>query len=144
MSIMTARRLPFLAAALPAVAMALGSGATATATPPLSPPVIEEVFSVPGTVSAKFHNPNAEGVCWVYNDDTGEIFGGNNPTSFAIADGKMVQSSLGNGSLPAGQMRVRGACAWERPTGDPRHGYTSMTDVITVDVIGKPSTGSFG
>ncbi|WP_267465426.1 hypothetical protein [Nocardia abscessus] len=41
-------------------------------------------------------------------------------------------------------MHVRGACAWERPTGDPRHGYTSMTDVITVDVIGKPSTGSFG
>ncbi|WP_174187717.1 hypothetical protein [Nocardia barduliensis] len=145
MSIMIARRLPLLAVtALPALAMALGSGATATATPPLSPPVLEEVFSVPGTVSAKFHNPNAEGVCWVYNDDTGEIFGGNNPTSFAIANGKMVQTSLGNGSLPAGQMRVRGACAWERPPGDPRDGYTAVTDIVTVDVIGKPSTGSFG
>jgi hypothetical protein len=139
---MIMRRLPLLAfAALP---MAIGSGATATATPPLSPPVLEEVFSVPGTVSAKFHNPNAEGVCWVYNDNTGEIFGGNNPTSFAIADGKMVQTSLGNGALPAGRMRVRGACAWERPTGDPRDGDTSTTDVVTVDVVGKPSTGSFG
>ncbi|MGQ4597358.1 hypothetical protein [Nocardia sp. R6R-6] len=139
---MIIRRLPLLA--LAALAMAPGFGATATATPPLSSPVLEEVFSVPGTVSAKFRNPNAEGVCWVYNNDTGEIFGGNNPTSFAIPDGKMVQTSLGNGSLPAGQMRVRGACAWERPTGDPREGYTATTDIVTVDVIGKPSTGSFG
>ncbi|MEU1963448.1 hypothetical protein [Nocardia sp. NPDC019304] len=139
---MILRRLPLLA--LAAIPVALGSGATAAATPPLSPPVLEEVFSVPGTVSAKFHNRNAEGVCWVYNDDTGEIFGGNHPTSFAIADGKMVQTSLGNGSLPAGRMRVRGACAWERPTGDPRGGDTSVTEIVTVDVIGKPSTGSFG
>lgn len=135
---MTIRKLSLLA-----VAMALGSTGTAAATPTLYPPVIEEIFSVPGTVSAKFHNPNPEGVCWVYNDDTGEIFGGNNPTSFAT-DSRMVQTSLGNGSLPAGQMRVRGACAWERPVGDPRHGYTMTTDIITVEVIGKPATGSFG
>jgi hypothetical protein len=32
----------------------------------------------------------------------------------------------------------------ERPTGDPRDGDTSTTDVVTVDVVGKPSTGSFG
>ncbi|MGO4615929.1 hypothetical protein AB4305_28080 [Nocardia sp. 2YAB30] len=140
---MTNRRLPLLTlATLPAVATALASGTTAAADPGLAPPVIEEVFSLTGTVSAKFHNPNTQGVCWVYNDDTGEIFGGNNPTSFAIPNGKMVQSSLGNGSLPTGQMHVRGACAWERPTGN--HDYASTTDVITVDVTGKPSTGSFG
>ncbi|MEV0293355.1 hypothetical protein [Nocardia sp. NPDC050710] len=139
---MITQRLSLLAlTALPAVGMALAPAGTAVAAG-LTAPVIEEVFSVPGTVSAKFHNPNAEGVCWVFNADTGEIFGGNNPTSFAIADGKMVQTSLGNGSLPAGQMRVRGACAWHPPTGN--HDYASTTGIITVDVIGKPSTGSFG
>ncbi|MFI9503406.1 hypothetical protein [Nocardia sp. NPDC052566] len=132
-------------AALPVLAATLASGATATAAPSLAPPIMEEVFSVPGTVSAKFRNPNDGGFCWVINSDTGEIFGGNNPTSFAIADGKMVQSSLGNGGLPAGKMRVAGACAFDRPAGgDGRDGNASFTEVITVDVIGKPKTGSFG
>ncbi|MBB5912773.1 streptogramin lyase [Nocardia transvalensis] len=137
---MTIRRISLLAA-LPALATMLISGATAGADDVLEAPVMEEVFSVPGTVSAKFHNPNDRGVCWVYNDDTGEIFGGDNPTSYAIPDGKMVQTSLGNGALPAGVMRVRGACAFDRPTGN--HDYASTTDVITVEVTGKPSTGSF-
>lgn len=139
------RRLSRLAlCALPALAMTLASGATAAATPPIAPPIIEEVFSVPGTVSAKFRNPNNFGYCWVMNSDTSEIFGGNNPTSFATADGKMVQTSLGNGALPAGQMRVVGACGFERPNGNGRDGYFSSTDPITVEVVGKPRTGSFG
>lgn len=141
-SSMTNRRLPVLAlTALPAMAIAFGSGATAAASG-LEAPVMEEVFALTGTVSAKFHNPNDRGVCWVYNADTGEIFGGNNPTSFAVPDGKMVQTSLGNGNLPTGQVHVRGACAFDRPTGN--HDYASTTDIITVDVTGKPSTGSFG
>ncbi|MEV6275407.1 hypothetical protein [Nocardia sp. NPDC051832] len=139
---MTNRQLSRIALlALPAVAGVLASGATATAVPSIAPPVIEEVFSVPGTVSVKFHNPNDIGFCWIFNADTGEIFGGNNPTSFAL-DHRMVQTSLGNGQLPAGKMRVAGACAPERPTG--QGGSAANTEVIEVDVIGKPSTGSFG
>ncbi|MGW4846455.1 hypothetical protein [Nocardia brasiliensis] len=137
------RRLSLLALlAVPAAALAL-PGATANAIPGLDAPVIEEVFSVSGTVSAKFHNPNNDGVCWIFNAKTGEIFGGNNPTSFATSDHKMVQTSIGNGSLPAGQViDVRGACAWERPTGP--HDNVTVTDIIPVTVVGKPSTGSFG
>ncbi|CAM4050240.1 hypothetical protein NONI108955_06155 [Nocardia ninae] len=135
------RRLPVLALfALSAAAVVLPSN-TAAAIPGLDAPVIEETFSVPGTVSAKFRNPNTEGVCWIFNNKTGEIFGGNNPTSFAIPDGKMVQTSLGN--LPAGEeIHVRGACAYERPIGS--HDAVTVTDVIVVKVVDKPSTGSFG
>ncbi|WP_406236586.1 hypothetical protein [Nocardia sp. NBC_01009] len=136
---MTNRRLALAGLlALPALAGTLASGATATAAPGAEPPTIE-VFTLPGTVSATFHNPNDRGVCWAFNEATGEIFGGNNPTSFAEA-GQTVQSSLGG--LPTGQVRVRGACAWSRPTGN--HDYASTTDVIIVDVTGKPPTGSFG
>lgn len=136
------RRLPLLTlTVLPAMAAALVSGTTATAQPGLEPPVIEEVISLPGTVSVKFHNPNSEGVCWIYRDDTGDIFGGNNPTSFAIPNGKMVQTSTGPHDIPAGRVPVRGACAWEPPAGG-RDGV-SITDVILVDVAGRPGTGSF-
>ncbi|WP_157101380.1 hypothetical protein [Nocardia shimofusensis] len=62
----------------------------------------------------------------------------------ARAPGRFPPPAIGNGGLPAGQMHVRGACAWERPVGDPRHGDTAMTDIIIVEVIGKPATGSFG
>ncbi len=33
------------------------------------------VISLPGVVSVKFHNPNNEGVCWIYREDTAEFFG---------------------------------------------------------------------
>ncbi|NNH69589.1 hypothetical protein HLB23_06860 [Nocardia uniformis] len=143
---MAIRRLPLITAAISsATALGFLSGTTATATPPLAPPVMEEVFAVTGTVSAKFHNPNDTGVCWVYNDATGEIFGGHNPTSFAPAGGLMIQTSLGNGQLPAGTMRVRGACAFEPPSGGADH--SSITDVYIVELPVNPhatSTGSFG
>lgn len=126
---------------LPAVAVTVASGGTAAARPALAPPVIENVISLPGVVSVKFHNPNSEGVCWIYREDTGEFFGGNNPTSFAVPGGKMVQSSTGPHDIPAGRVPVRGACAWKRPA--TTNDWVSRTNVIMVDVAGKPGTGSF-
>ncbi|NNH71111.1 hypothetical protein HLB23_14760 [Nocardia uniformis] len=144
---MTIRRLPLIAATIgSATALSFISGTTATATPPLAPPVIEDIFAVTGTVSVKFHNPNDTGVCWIYNEENGEIFGGDNPTSFATPDGLMIQTSLGNGQLPAGTMRVRGACAFVPPsTGGSDH--SSITDVYVVELPTNPNTpptGSFG
>ncbi|MEV6137170.1 hypothetical protein AB0L63_14135 [Nocardia sp. NPDC051990] len=124
---------------LPAMAGTLATGAIASAGAGAAPPTLE-VSTVPGTVSATFHNPNSIGVCWALNDATGEIFGGNNPTSFAQA-GQTVQASLSN--LPTGQIRVRAVCAESRPNGGNQD-YASTSDVITVDVTGRPSTGSFG
>ncbi len=138
---MIIRRISMLAVTLLPAAAALTTAATATADPWLQPPVIEQVIVSPGNASVKFHNPNDEGVCWIYRDDTGEILGGNNPVAFAVPGGRMVQTSTGANYIPAQRIPLRGACSTDRPA----TGYdgSARTDIVYVDVPERPRTGSF-